>query len=107
MSGACAFRHAKRIWNSDIVLAFASFWYHILLVHQGLLETALEAPLDVLRVLICEPLRLGPRRVDISDSEPRENHLLPRSQLAPPREVHHEGVPGDAILLVLLGDAHE
>ena len=64
-----SFRHTKRIWYSDIVLAFATFWHHILLVHEGFLETALKAPFDVFRVLVREPLCLCPRSINIGNGE--------------------------------------
>mmetsp|Transcript_7931 Transcript_7931/g.11106 ORF Transcript_7931/g.11106 Transcript_7931/m.11106 type:complete len:219 (-) Transcript_7931:262-918(-) len=107
LGGAIALAHGEWVGNSDIVLSLAALGYHVLFEHQGVLEGSLEAPFDLLRVLIFKSLRLSPCCVDVSDAKATENELLIGAKFAALREADHEVLPGYPDILVLFRDAHE
>lgn len=99
--------HGEGIRHRDVILSFATFLHHVLLMHQLLFERSLEAPFDIIGVFVLETLRLSPSRVDISDCEAAKDELFVGSQLATPTEVLNEEVPSDALFFVVTCYAQE
>lgn len=104
---AASLAHRKWLWHCDVVLALATFGHHILLEHQLILKTLLQAPLDLFRILVLEALGLRPGCVDIGNGKSAENNLLTRSNLTTLGAVDDEIIPGNSHILVLLRHAKE